>query len=130
MRLDLRKVLKMKWEKPSAKIISIFEKIVPAITGVENRKMFGLPCVFINSNMFMGVYPDNIFLRLSKSDREEFLKLEGTKVFEPQPGRVMKEYAVFPEWMFKEENADTMNDWIYKSFEYTAALPAKEKKKK
>jgi TfoX/Sxy family transcriptional regulator of competence genes len=118
----------MKWEKPSAEIISTFEKIVPAIAGVEKRKMFGLPCVFINSNMFMGVYPDNIFLRLSKSDREEFLKFEGAKVFEPQSGRIMKEYAVFPEWLLKEENTDIMNDWIYKSFEYSASLPPKEKK--
>jgi TfoX/Sxy family transcriptional regulator of competence genes len=120
----------MKWEKPSAEIINTFEKIVPVIAGVERRKMFGLPCVFVNSNMFMGVHQDNIILRLSKSDRELFLKLEGAKAFEPQPGRIMKEYAVFPEWILKPESTDILNDWIYKSFEYAAALPPKEKKKK
>ncbi len=46
----------MKWEKPSTEIIEIFEKIVPVIAGIEKRKMFGFPCVFVNSNMFMGVY--------------------------------------------------------------------------
>jgi TfoX/Sxy family transcriptional regulator of competence genes len=120
----------MKWEKPSAEIIKTFEKIVPVITGVEKRKMFGLPCVFINSNMFMGVHQDNIVLRLSKSDRESFLKLEGAKAFEPQPGRIMREYVVFPEWIIENESTDILNDWIYKSFEYAASLPPKEKKGK
>jgi TfoX/Sxy family transcriptional regulator of competence genes len=120
----------MKWEKPSAEIINIFEKIVPVIAGVEKRKMFGLPCVFVNSNMFMGVHQNNIILRLSKSDRESFLKLEGAKAFEPQPGRIMKEYAVFPEWVLKQEGGDILNDWVYKSFEYAASLPPKEKKGK
>jgi TfoX/Sxy family transcriptional regulator of competence genes len=120
----------MNWEKPSAEIIATFEKIVPVIAGIEKRKMFGFPCVFVNSNMFMGVYTDSIFLRLSKSDRESFLKLKGAKVFEPQPGRVMKEYAVFPEWVLKQESSGILNDWIYKSFEYAASLPPKEKKGK
>ena len=120
----------MKWEKPSAEIISTFEKIVPVIAGVEKRKMFGLPCVFINSNMFMGVHQNNIVLRLPLGDREAFLKLEGAQVFEPQPGRIMKEYVVFPEWLFENNSVDILNDWIYKSFEYAASLPPKEKKGK
>ena len=120
----------MKWEKPSAEIIKTFEKIVPAITGIEKRKMFGLPCVFVNSNMFMGVHQNNIVLRLPLNDRESFLKLKDAKVFEPQPGRIMKEYIVFPEWMFESNSADILNDWIYKSFEYAASLPPKEKKVK
>jgi len=120
----------MQWEKPSAEIINTFERIAPVIAGVERRRMFGLPCIFVNSNMFMGVHQNNIILRISKSDRELFLQLEGAKAFEPQPGRIMKEYAVFPEWILKQENTDIMNDWIYKSFEYAAALPPKEKKGK
>jgi len=42
----------------------------------------------------------------------------------------MKEYIVFPEWMFESNSADILNDWIYKSFEYAASLPPKEKKVK
>jgi TfoX/Sxy family transcriptional regulator of competence genes len=118
----------MKWEKPSAEIIRTFEKIVPAIAGIEKRNMFGLPCLFVNSNMFMGVHQENIILRLSKTDRELFLQLKGAKVFEPQPGRVMKEYAVFPRWLFESDSSDILNEWIYKSFEYAASLPPKEKK--
>ena len=120
----------MKWEKPTAQIIETFEKIVPVIIGIEKRKMFGFPCVFINSNMFMGVFAESIFLRLSKSDREQFLELEGAKAFEPLPGRIMKEYAVFPEWILKHESTDITNDWVYRSFEYAAALPPKEIKRK
>jgi len=91
--------------------------------------MFGFPCVFINSSMFMGVFADSIFLRLSKSDREQFLKLEGARVFEPLPGRIMKEYAVFPAWILEQESRDIINDWVYRSFEYAASLPPKQIKK-
>ncbi len=129
--VDFKKgFLEMEWEKPSAEIISIFEKVVPAIAGIEKRKMFGLPCIFIKSNMFMGVHQNNIFLRLPFSDRKVFLKLEGAHVFEPQPGRIMREYVVFPGWIFEKESADILNDWIYKSFEYAASLPPREKKGK
>ena len=120
----------MKWEKPTTQILDTFEKIVPQITGIERRKMFGLPVAFINSNLYMGVHQDNIMLRLSERDRKDFLKIEGAHQFEPTPGRPMKEYVVLPHWMFEETNKNILDDWIYKSFEYVSALPPKEKKKK
>lgn len=50
----------MKWEKPTTQILDTFEKIVPQITGIERRKMFGLPVAFVNSNMYMGVHQSDI----------------------------------------------------------------------
>jgi TfoX/Sxy family transcriptional regulator of competence genes len=115
----------MKWIKASEEIIELFEKIIPNLPGVEKRKMFGYPVAFINNNMFMGVHGNSIILRLSDDEKKEFLKLKSAKQFEPVPGRLMKEYVVFPEWMF--EDRFILNIWVEKSFEYVSYLPAKLK---
>lgn len=117
----------MKWVKASEKIIETFEKIIPDLPGVEKRKMFGYPVTFINGNMFMGVHGNSIILRLPDNDRKEFLKLKSANQFEPIPGRPMKEYVVFPEWMFADKFI--LNNWVEKSFEYTSGLPIKLKGK-
>jgi TfoX/Sxy family transcriptional regulator of competence genes len=116
----------MKWIKASEKTIETFEKILPDFPGVEKRKMFGYPVVFVNNNMYMGVHGNSIILRLPENDRKEFLKLKLTHLFEPMPGKPMKEYVVIPDWMFSETSI--LNDWIDKSFEYVTLLPSKIKK--
>ena len=118
----------MKWTKPSQKIIETYERIIPDIPLVERRKMFGYPCGFVNRNMFLGTFEENIFFRLSETDREEFLNLPEAKRFEPMPGRVMKEYVIVPPWML--EKKEELNSWIQKSLDYVSSLPPKEKKKK
>ena len=117
----------MKWAKASEEIIKTFEDIIPGLPVVEKRKMFGYPVTFINGNMFMGVHGNSIILRLSESDRAEFLKLKSAKLFEPVPGRYMKEYAVIPGWMFDDK--PSLNNWINRSFGYTSGLPHKLKNK-
>jgi TfoX/Sxy family transcriptional regulator of competence genes len=116
----------MEWIKASEKIIELLEKIIPNLPGVEKRKMFGYPVVFINGNMFMGVHGNSIFLRLTDNERKEFLKLQSARQFEPMPGRFMKEYIVFPEWMLDDQF--TLSKWVEKSFEYVSCLPPKIKK--
>ena len=60
--------------------------------------MFGCPVFFVNSNMFSGVFEDDIFIRLSEKDRKElFSKYDEAAPFEPMKGRKMKEYVVLPE---------------------------------
>ena len=119
----------MKWKKPTPEILETFERIAPEGEGIEKRKMFGYPCRFMNGNMFMGVHGENsIILRLSEADRKEFLKLEEAQRFEPMPGRIMKEYVVFPSWML--ENRVILDDWIKKSIFHVSSLPPKIKKKR
>ena len=118
----------MKWQKPSQQLIDTFNCIVPEGTSIEKRKMFGYPCSFVNNNMFMGLYQEGLFLRLSEQDRERFLQLEKAQRFEPMPGRIMKEYVVVPSWMIKETTL--LQDWVKRSLEYVSGLPPKVKKKK
>jgi hypothetical protein len=46
--------------------------------------------------MFMGLYEDSLILRLAEPDKAEFLGRYGGELFEPLPGRSMKEYVVVP----------------------------------
>lgn len=117
----------MKWQKPTQKLIENYNSIVPDNPIIEKRKMFGYPCSFVNKNMFLGTHNENIFLRLSESDRKAFLTLDGARQFEPMPGRIMKEYVIIPKWLL--EKKVELNHWIERSLNYVTSLPAKTKKK-
>ena len=117
----------MKWQKSSPKLVETFERTVTKIEAVEKRKLFGYPCAFKNGNMFMGLHQENFFLRMSTEDREEFLKMNQARQFEPMRGRIMKEYVVVPSWML--EDSEQMNEWIRKSLKYVSSLPPKVRKK-
>jgi len=118
----------MEWEKPSGEVVETFNRIVPDSPIVEKRKMFGYPCRFVNGNMFMGVHQQNIFIRLPEQDRAEFLKLNEARLFEPMPGRPMKEYVVVPIWLLEEPIE--LEEWIEKSLAYVSEMPPKSKKTK
>jgi TfoX/Sxy family transcriptional regulator of competence genes len=115
----------MKWIRSSRGLVDIFEHLVPDARGVEKRKMFGYPCSFVNGNMFVGLYQENMFLRLSDNDRAAFLKFENARLFEPMPGRPMKEYVVVPQQMLSKI---LLKKWIRKSLEYASELPPKVRK--
>jgi len=81
---------------------------------VREKKMFGCPVYFVNNNMFIGVFQDDIFIRLSESDREEILSTydEATQ-FEPMKGRKMKEYIVLPESLYNDP--EKFEEWLNRS---------------
>jgi len=81
---------------------------------VREKKMFGCPVYFVNNNMFIGVFQDDIFIRLSESDREEILSTydEATQ-FEPMKGRKMKEYIVLPESLYNDP--EKFEEWLKRS---------------
>ncbi len=118
----------LKWKKSSPELVETFERLVPKNVAVENRKMFGYPCAFIGGNMFMGLFQESLFLRLSEEDRIEFLKLDQAIRFEPMPGRPMKEYVVVPPRIL--EDSEQISKWVRKSLSYVSSLPPKVKKKR
>ncbi|HUV81653.1 MAG TPA: TfoX/Sxy family protein [archaeon] len=81
---------------------------------MREKKMFGCPVYFVNNNMFIGVFQDDIFIRLSESDREEILSTydEATQ-FEPMKGRKMKEYIVLPESLYNDP--EKFEEWLKRS---------------
>jgi TfoX/Sxy family transcriptional regulator of competence genes len=90
--------------------------------------MFGSPTFFVNNNMFAGVHEDTVIIRLSEDDRKKILSLyREVRLFEPMKGRVMKEYAALPEDICK--NTEVFQEWVNRSYQYTATLPPKEPKR-
>ena len=113
----------MKWEKCSSElsdIISVAMAVVPA----QKRMMFGCPAYFVNGNMFAGVHQSNIILRLCESDRELISRqFDEARVFEPFPGRLMKEYIAVPSAVY--DRPEIFAEWIGKALTNASALPNK-----
>jgi TfoX/Sxy family transcriptional regulator of competence genes len=117
----------VKWQKSPQELIDLFASVMPG-PPATGRKMFGYPAGFVNGNMFMGLYQDEMILRLSEDDRQELMKARGAKFFEPMPGRPMKEYVSIPQPVMKDRK--DLAAWIAKAFKYGASLKPKSKVKK
>jgi len=120
--------MKIKWEKATPELIAFFEKRMAAVD-CERRKMFGYPCCFFNNNMFTGVYKDVIIVRLPEKERVQALaEHKGTTIFEPIPGRVMKEYLALPKKIYRDKKI--FDELVARSVKYVSGLPKKEKRRK
>lgn len=114
--------------KPSARTLEAFAGAVGALSGVEHRTMFGYPSVFLNGNMLACVFQDRVMVRLSEGDRTAAMAGEGAKLFEPSPGRAMREYIELPKRIADDPAA--LNAWLQRGRTYVQALPKKVKTKR
>jgi len=103
---------------------AILRALLPAGKEISVRPMFGNLAAFVGGNMSVGLYGEDLFVRLSESDRAELLENEGAAVFEPMKGRQMKEYVVVPR-TWKREPAK-IKPWVTRSLEWSGRLPAKK----
>jgi len=116
-----------KWKKTPPELVEFLHASVKGIP-CRLKPMFGYPVYFINDHMFIGTHQDNLFLRLSEKDRAALLREnDEVHLFEPLPGRVMKDYVVLPESLVGNKTA--FAKWLRKSAEYVSSLPPKKRKK-
>ena len=106
---------------------ALLRSLVPESEEVTLRPMFGNLSAFVGGNMSMGVYGDDLFLRLSEGDRAELLNVKGAALFEPMKGRPMKEYVVVPRSWARD--ASKLKPWVTRSLEWSRRLPAKKPKR-
>ncbi|MCI4357521.1 MAG: TfoX/Sxy family protein [Thermoplasmata archaeon] len=118
----------MKVPTPSAELVIRFQKTVPVGKDIEVKKVFGQPSAFVSGNMFYGVFGERLFLRLSEPDRREMIESEKASVFEPMPGRAMKEYVTLPSKLLTDERR--LNSWLVRSLAYARTVPKKAAKSK
>lgn len=112
-----------KWRPSPPELVKMFEKSLKPFSEIQTRKMFGYPVAFVNGHMFAGLHQDNMILRLSGDDRTGFLQQDGAKIFEPMPGRLMREYVVVPASMLR--SAKPLDVWLKKAWTYARSLPPK-----
>ncbi|HEX2141290.1 MAG TPA: TfoX/Sxy family protein [Candidatus Limnocylindria bacterium] len=113
------------WRKARPEDVERFEEAIGGIEGIEQRKMFGFPAAFVGGNMVAGLHQDTVMVRLPEDERQERLDA-GWSMFEPMPGRPMREYVALPAEVFAD--ADATRGWIERAAEYARTLPSKEPK--
>jgi len=107
--------------------VARFERLVPSADDVVVRPMFGHPAAFVTGQMFLGVFGDSVFVRLSEADRPGGLRLPGARLFEPMPGRPMREYVVLPPTV--ADDRARAAPWVDRALRYARGLGPKEKKR-
>ena len=116
----------MKWRKSPPELIALFEEVMPGPPAVP-RKMFGYPAAFVNGNLFMSLFQEQMILRLPEDIRAKIAGDGGWKRFEPMPGRPMGEYLVVPEEIVGRDKE--LRQWVAKALTYGASLKPKAKSK-
>ena len=116
----------MKMEKPGSEILAVFERQVPDRPDVECKMMFGARGAWVNGNMFMGTFEQDLALRLPEDARAE-LQAAGGQQFAPM-GRTMREYVLVPRTMLADDARRA--EWVDRAVDFVAAMPPKVKKPK
>ena len=107
--------------------LELYDKVVELHPNIE-RKGKTMPYTSVNGHMFSIMDKEgNLGLRLSKSDREEFIQKFNSKLM-VQYGAVMKEYVVIPQNLL--DNTSELLKYLQMSFEYVSALKPKPTKRK
>lgn len=114
--------------KAPPEVIATFDAALAGAGNHERRTMFGYPAAFANSQMFACVFQDRIMLRLAPADRERALAMPGACLFEPMPGRPMREYVDLPTAIRADANA--LAEWFRAGHGYALSLPPKGSKRR
>jgi hypothetical protein len=107
--------------------LALYDKLVASNPKIE-RKGAANPYTSLNGHMY--TYLDasgSLALRLSKDERENFLKKYKTTLFEAY-GAVMKEYVKVPDALLK--NTKELQKYLERSYAYVKTLKPKPTTKK
>src|SRR5947209_13101457 len=92
--------------------------------GIEEKKMFGCVCFFINGNALVGVWRDRLIARLGPDEGEAALREPHVRAFDITGTPMRNWMAVEPEGV---EDDDQLTAWIDLALKFVKALPAKQK---
>jgi TfoX/Sxy family transcriptional regulator of competence genes len=101
---------------------ALFRTLVPEDERVTVKPMFGAVAAFTNGWMFMGLFAQELFVRLNDEDTATVTRAGGG-LLEPVPGKPMKGYITIPEW---REDPESVRAWGHKSLEHTLTLSPKK----
>ncbi len=114
------------FSKAPPELVALFEQVVAGLPPVEKRMMFGYPAAFANGQMFASLFGDHFILRLPEAEREAFIREHGARLFEPMPGRPMREYVEVPPAVLN--SGKPFDGWLAKGLAYAQSLPPKAAK--
>ncbi|HEV7466737.1 MAG TPA: TfoX/Sxy family protein [Candidatus Dormibacteraeota bacterium] len=114
-----------KFAKSPQELVDRFDDLAALVPDASRRQMFGYPTCVLAGNMFMGLHEDRLILRLSEEDRRTFIEGHGAQIFEPMPGRPMKENVVVPPELVHH---DAVGEWVARAHVHARGLPPKSPK--
>jgi TfoX/Sxy family transcriptional regulator of competence genes len=118
----------MAWVKIPKENHPLFRDCLPRDRRVSTVNMFGGVAAKVNGQMFAGLFARSAVAKLSESDRQAALAIDGATMFDPMGnGRVMRDTVLLAESVMEEP--EELRAWLRKAFDYTATLPAKKKPK-
>lgn len=89
---------------------------------MEEKKMFGCICFFLNGNALVGVWKDRLIARLGPHESEAALREPSVREFDIT-GKAMRNWvAVEPEGV---DDDDQLTFWIQKATDFVETLPRK-----
>jgi hypothetical protein len=112
-------------EKSPPELVERFNAVLARYPDVTRRQMFGYPAAFIGGNLATSLFETGWVMRLSDTDRDEMMKLDGAQTFAPMPGRPMTGYAIVPPSIVVDDVA--LESWLERAFTYVRSLPPKKK---
>jgi hypothetical protein len=90
--------------------------------GIEEKKMFGCICFFLNGNALVGVWKNGLIARLGPDEGEVALRESHVRAFDIT-GRPMRNWVVVePEGVKDDEQ---LNGWTQRAVKFVGKLPAK-----
>lgn len=91
---------------------------------IEEKKMFGCICFFLNGNALVGVWKDRLIARLGPEESGAALRKPYIREFDIT-GKAMRNWvAVEPEGV---EDDGQLTHWIQKATDFVGTLPRKPK---
>jgi hypothetical protein len=91
---------------------------------IEEKKMFGCICFFLNGNALAGVWKDGLIARLGPDEGEAALREPHVRAFDIT-GRPMRNWVVVESEGVEDD--EHLKDWIQRAVKFVGKLPAKEK---
>jgi hypothetical protein len=90
--------------------------------GVEEKKMFGCICFFINGNALAGVWKDRLIARLGPDEGEAALREPHVRAFDITRRPMRNWVAVEPEGV---EDDEQLKAWVERATKFVKTLPKK-----
>jgi TfoX/Sxy family transcriptional regulator of competence genes len=117
----------MKAQPSPPALIATLSRLAEGLGGVERRKMFGYPALFINGNMFAGLMRDTMVLRLPETNRQSLIG-DGKATPFVAMGRTMREWVALAPLLLGDKAE--LRESLGKALAHTAAMPPKPAKAK
>jgi TfoX/Sxy family transcriptional regulator of competence genes len=114
------------FDKSPAALVARFDTVAGWFPEVERRLTFGYPCLYVGGNMVSGLHQASWHVRLGGAGLAAAQALDGTRPFEPMPGRPMTGFVVLPAAVINAD--DAIRDWVGRAIDYGASRPAKPSK--